>query len=199
MHIIQLAGLLLGAFWLGAFISPLCSKSEAPERQNIPQVATTVPVNATLPTSDSIPIRTEKPLSSQKPKVSSSSTEKLFQSNAPSICVIARSSPAHLPTALSAFSFSLLSTNYPNILQFIIACEFSNNDEQLLRDTVASINQLANESPRVFVVNRTEGARESLLFPKLKDFCYIDTDLTVSNVVNCVHQKPKALIFTLFL
>ncbi len=100
----------------------------------------------------------------------------------PAICIIGRSSAAHLPTALSAFSFSLLSTNYPVLLQFIVGCEFNEPQDTALRETVDRIN-CAENSTLVFVVNRNQTARSKYLIEKINDFCYIETDLVVDRLL----------------
>ncbi len=100
----------------------------------------------------------------------------------PAICVIGRSSASHLPTALSAFSFSLLSTNYPVLLQFIVGCEFNHSQETDLRESVDRIN-CAENSTLVFVVNRNKTARSKYLIGNINDFCYIETDLLVDRLL----------------
>ncbi len=101
----------------------------------------------------------------------------------PSVCVIGRSSVSHLPTALSGFSFSLLSQrSYPSVIQFIIGCGFNTSQEAVLRSVVERINCVSNVTA-VFVVNRNETNRTPYIIEGLNDFCYIETDLLIDRLL----------------
>jgi hypothetical protein len=101
----------------------------------------------------------------------------------PSICVVGRSSPSHIPDGLAAFSFSLSSAPYKHILQFIIPCEFPPEAERRTRDVIQSINRIGGEST-VFLVLRNESITKSYSVPDITDYCYVETDLLMQKLLH---------------
>jgi hypothetical protein len=119
--------------------------------------------------------------SSHKLQCFSAAREILESSHKPSVCVVARSSPSHLPAELVAFLVSLGSSSYYPLFQFIIPCEFSEKDEIRLRSLVRWVR---TKNTDVFVVNRERALTASYAVPNQTDWCYLETDLLIQKLLN---------------
>jgi hypothetical protein len=127
-------------------------------------------------------IKTESSINSLKNPIPELSLSRKREKG-PSICIVARSSPSHIPHSLFAFSFSLSSAPYENIIQFIIGCEFSREDENRLRVAVRAIHAISGET-KVFIVKKNPAKSAHYRPTNMTDYCYIETDLIMDKLIN---------------